>query len=78
MQYNAQFTVHTNVCKGTTTTGDAVEVVAVAKDKGASLRSIVETQSTYLLAGGTFSLQHRRWSRYKVGVGMQWSLRFGR
>ena len=59
-QRNAQFTVHTNKCKGTTTTGYAVGVVAVTKDEGVSLWSIVETQITYLLAGGTFALRHRQ------------------
>jgi hypothetical protein len=45
-------------------------------DRDKSVRS-VETQSAYLTVGGSFTLRHKRWSKYHVGVASEPSPTYG-
>jgi hypothetical protein len=62
-RHNGYFTIHTHENEA---------------ELGSSNRSLsTETQSKYLTLGGSFWLQHRRWSRYEVGISVDDSARYG-
>jgi len=60
---NGYFKVFTNGCEGD-------------EDIHDTTRSI-ELQSTYLSLGASFSLRHRRWPSFEIGVGIDRSTKFG-